>query len=543
MPDNNTITIAGKTIRQNIVDRVVNYFNPAKGMVRLRSRAMMAVANSYLGASTSRRQTARWNPTAQDADTDIVYDLPMLRARSRDLVRNAPIATGALNTETTNVVGTGLRLQSRIDRDIINMSDEDADAWESKTEREWRLFFESKEIDVSRTLNGYGIEALVFRQAFENGDVFINLPRIKRVDMPYSLKLQVIEADRVCNEGNKPNTEELIYGVEKDENGAPKMYHILNQHPGNYLYSNRRSWTWTKIPAFGEKTGLRNVIHLYDVLRPGQTRGVPRLAPVIEPLKQLDKYTEAELMAAVVAACFTVFVKTAAGEGFGIPMEPTDETGGSTTDKDYKLAPGVIIGLAKGEEIETADPKRPNTSFDPFFLAIVRQIGIALEIPYEVLIKHYTASYSAARAALLDAWKHFNTRRSWLVDNFLKILYEVWLYEAVAIGRISAPGFFADPLIRMAYCGSEWVGPAPGQIDPQKEINAAEKRLNLVLTTRAQETAALTGGDFERNIRQVAKEKKMMDDAGIPWGPQKSATAVDEPANVDEDKPENLMEE
>ena len=73
------------------------------------------------------------------------------------------------------------------------------------------------------------------------------------------------------------------------------------------------------VPAYGAQTGRRNAIHLFERRRPGQSRGVPYLAPVIETLKQLDRYTEAEIAAAVVAGLFAVFVKS---EGDGLsPLE------------------------------------------------------------------------------------------------------------------------------------------------------------------------------------------------------------------------------
>lgn len=514
--------VRGKEITPNIIDRVVEYFDPVRGAKRMHSRAMMALAGSYIGAAMGRRQTSQWTTIQKDADADILMELQRLRDRSRDLCRNNALANGAVNTTVTNVVGTGLDLQSRIDREILTMDDDEADAWESTTEREWKLFFETPECDVSRISDGHSITELVFRQVLENGDVFINLPRIKSPATPYNLRLQVIEADRCCNEHLVPDKIGLAGGVERNANGVPISYHIMDQHPGSLLYS-LKNRSWTKIPAFGAKTGLRNIIHCYHVKRPGQSRGVPFLAPVIESLKQLDRYTEAEIMAAVIASMFTVFVKSNTGDSAFAPMMPTAETGGSSADEDYKLASGAIVGLAPGEDITTANPGRPNSQFDPFFVSIVRQIGLALEIPYEVLIKHFTASYSASRAALLEAWRFFNARRNWLIRHFLRPLYGIWLYEAVAMGRISAPGFFSDPLIRMAYAGSQWIGPSPGQIDPTKEVNAAESRLFLSLSTRAEETSALTGGDFDRNVRQIAKEKRALEKIGIPWSAKGTA--------------------
>ena len=504
-------------IQLNPIDRIVIYFDPIRGVRRIQARAFEAMTGSYSGGSRSRRALKEWKTQTGDADADILYDLPLLRERSRDLLRNAPIAVGAIGTSLANVVGTGLKLQSRIDAEFLGLTEEEADAWEDHTEREWRLFSESQECDISRTLNFFGLQALAFRQTLENGDVFALLPRIDRSGSPYSLKVQLIEADRVCNKDYATDTETLIAGVEKDlATGAPISYHVMNQHPGMIRYIQKGAFTWTVVPAFGAKTNLRNVLHLYEMTRPGQTRGVPFLAPVMETLKQLDRYTEAELMAAVVSGLFTVFVKSESGAlDFDVTTGMGVETGAAASDDEMKLGNGVVVGLKKNESIESANPGRPNTAFDPFVTAILEQIGAALGIPYEVLIRHFQSSYSASRAALLEAWRFFRSRRVWLVSAFCQPVYEIWLYEAVASGRIAAPGFFTDPLVRKAYCGSLWVGDSPGYVDPQKDVDAAVARMEGKLSTLDEETALITGGDFQENVRQMAKEKRMLKKADL----------------------------
>ena len=501
----------------NPLDKIISYFSPVRGAKRARARALEALVGSYTGASRSRRATKAWLTQSADADSDIIYDLPTLRERSRDLVRNAPVATGAIGTSIANVVGTGLKLQSRIDAEYLGLSDDEADAWEDNIEREWRLWAESQECDLARTLNFFGLQALAFRQTLENGDVLALLPRKERKGSPYSLKVQLVEADRLCNEKHAPDKDGLVAGVEKDKaTGEPLYYHIMNQHP-ECPYVSKGSYTWQKVPAFGSKTGLRNVLHLFEMTRPGQTRGVPFLAPVIETLKQLDRYTEAELMAAVVAGLFTVFMHTEDG---GIDFDLSDsgmaaETGATSSDSDIKLGNGAVVGLGKNEKIEVANPGRPNTSFDPFVKSILQQIGAALGIPFEVLIRHFSSSYSASRAALLEAWRFFRGRRVWLSGSFCQPVYEVFLFEAIASGRIAAPGFFADEMIRKAYCGAEWTGDAPPYIDPLKDVDAARDRIDGLLSTYDAETTLLTGGDFEKNVRQRSKEARMIKKAGL----------------------------
>jgi len=499
-------------VKHNIIDRAVSFFSPVRGARRMKSRMVMAMAEAYYGASKRRRALSEWVVPIGDADTDITEALPTLRERSRDLIRNNPLASGAVNTKVTSIVGTGLKLKSRIDRNILGLDEEAADAWESRTEAEWNLFADSTACDIEAVLNFAEIQELSFRSTLENGDIFILTPAKPDKTRPYSLQLQTIEADRVCNANNASNSQVLSGGIlRKEYGGAPVEYHILEGHPGN-IWSKKN--TWKKIKAFGPKTGRKNVIHLFHKKRVGQTRGVPDLAPVIESLKQLGRYGEAELNAAVISSFFTVFVKTES-QGMGL-MQPSADIGGKTSDKDFKMGSGAILDLNPDESVDFANPQRPNQSFDQFVLSISRQIGVALELPFEILVKHFTASYSAARAALLEAWRFYMGRRKWLADTLCRPVYELWLTEAVALGRIVAPGFLSgDPLIRAAYLGSEWTGPSKGQIDEKKEIEAAEKRVEMTISTLAEETAALTGGDWEQKFPQRAKEAAMIREAGL----------------------------
>ena len=495
----------------NIIDRTISHIAPTLALKRARSRAVLNYLThaGYVGASINRRSLRGWTPWAGDADADTLPDMDMLRRRSRDLFRNAPLATGALNTIRTNVVGPGLRLQSRIDREFLGLSDDQADAWERGAEREFALWAESQDADATRTDNFYGLQSLAFLSALLSGDCFAVMPMIPRRGQVYDLRVQVLEADRVQNPYHKMDSETTAGGVEVDGVGAPVAYHLANSHPGSMFTVNDG---FKRLPAFGARTGRRNVIHLYDRLRPGQRRGVPILAPVIDSLKQLARYSDAELMAAVVSGMFTVFVKT----DLGVLAHGYDVGERLTADPDlYEMGNGSVVVMDPGEDITLANPQRPNQAFEGFMQAIMKEVGSALELPYEILIKHFSASYSASRAAFLEAWKFFKSRRAWLAFRFCQLVYEEWLCEAVAKGRLAAPGFFLDPAVRWAWSRAEWTGPAPGQIDPLKEVEAAVIRVDNGFATRSEETQALTGGDWETKHRQRAKEERMRQADGL----------------------------
>lgn len=492
--------IRGVDVKGNLIDRAVEFFDPVRGAQRLRARAMMAVAGSWLGGRSDRRATKNWTPKNGSADADLLWDLPTLRDRSRDALRNNPLALGAVNTAVTATIGTGLSLNAAPDAKVLGWSDEQAEEWAAGVEAEFCAWAGNPQAcDAAKTLDFYRMQRLAFRSCLEAGDVFALLPMVRAVGQVYETRVHMVEADRVCNKDRAIDTDRQAGGVQKGEYGEPLAYHILRQHPGGY---NPSRFEWDVVPAFGERTGRRNVVHLFEPARINQSRGYPYLAPVIEPLKQLQTYTEAEITAAVVSGMFTVFVKTEGGEGLDTGAGNTTAAAGG----DINMGAGAIVDLAAGEDVQFANPGRPNQAFDPFVQAILRQIGVALEIPFELLVKHFTASYSAARAALLEAWRFFKGRRAFMAAGFCQPIYEAWFEEAVALGRIAAPGFFSDPVLRAAYLGAEWIGDAPGQIDPEKEINAAAKRIEAGLSNHSIETMALHGMPWEGVQKRLAKE-------------------------------------
>ncbi|WP_061790678.1 phage portal protein, partial [Herbaspirillum rubrisubalbicans] len=409
----------------NVIDKVVSYFDPVAGTRRMQARAHMAIAGSYVGADRSRRSFRNWFTSGKSADDDLLPDLATLRENSRDLMRNAPLAGGVINTVVTNVVGTGLAMRPSIDGDLLGMSDDQVQAWQRSVTREFQLWAENAlECDSTGTQIFYDLQDLALRSALVNGDAFAVLPSNRVDNCVYATKVQLIEGDRVATPPDLLGKGNVFGGIELDGYGAMAAVHVCDQHPGSVRMGKKLSFT--RIAARGSQTGRRNVVHLFKRLRPDQHRGEPYLAAVIEPLKQLDRYTEAEIMAAVVSGMFTVFIEHEADQNQPVELYGQEEKAAP----ELALQSGAIIDLAKGEKVNTANPGRPNAQFDPFVMAILRQIGVNLELPFEVLIKHYTASYSAARAAMLDAWKFFRVRRAWLASNFCQPIYETWLAEA-----------------------------------------------------------------------------------------------------------------
>ena len=493
--------------RQNALDKVVSYFAPVSGAKRMQARAAMALAGGYHSSDRSRRTNKGWGVSDGSADAEILPHLDKLRSDSRDLVRKVPLARGAIKTVVTNVVGTGLWPELQPDRvalkALAGATDAQIDEFIASANRIWYHWAESKFCDASRTQKFSGLQRLVLQSVLESGDVLGIRRYVKRPGYGETLALQVLEADRIDNPPGQTDNDTIAGGVERNALGAPIAYHVLRKHPGDRYQANTRETV--RIPAL-LATGEWAALHIFNRERPQQTRGVPYLAAVTEPLKQLGRYSEAEIDAAVVSAMFTAFVTTEDGSGLASDLAGASPSSSDGSD-EIRMGNAAIVDLRKGESIEIANPGRPNTAFDGFVQAVLRQIGVGLELPFEILIKHFTASYSAARAALLEAWKFFKTLRGWLADEFCQPVFEAVITQAVAEGRLVAPGFLADPLVQCAYLQCDWIGPPRGMIDEEKEARANELMKTHGWKTNSEITSELTGGDWYRKQEQRALEE------------------------------------
>ena len=123
------------------------------------------------GASWSKRAVKGFNAPSGSAHEDIDFNNFTMRQRARMLYMAAPVATSAIKTNRTNVIGVGLRLKSRIDREVLGLTPEQAEAWQKITEREFTLWAGDKRAcDATGMNNFYGLQQLALVSWLLSGD-------------------------------------------------------------------------------------------------------------------------------------------------------------------------------------------------------------------------------------------------------------------------------------------------------------------------------------------------------------------------------------
>lgn len=529
-------------------ERALFLFNPKRGSKAYRERvkrereqektgeaAAPRMSYGSHGASQTLNSMVGWIIDAGNAEDNIDLYSSTLRQRARDLYAGGGLGRSGPTALATAVVGWGIQPKPKIDGDYLGMTDEAREEAEQNILREFRLWAENTMCDAERQQNFYGLQQLAFLSMLMSGDVFALFGMEANKRTPYQTTIRLLEADRICTPDSSGQSESkesdsggrIIDGVEISKTGAVLRYHVASRSP---LAENDSSeLTWTPIEAYGKDTGYPNILHIMTWERPEQRRGIPFVAAEIEQLKQFSRYMNAELAANVVSAMLTAFIVTESDDGKP-GMEDAINEDEKVTDDELKieLAPGAVYELPEGKDVKTVNPLRSNSQFEAFVNTSIMVIASSMGIPKEVLVKKYENNYTAARAALLDFWRTVRVYRTQFNDMFNQPIYEQWLAEAVAVGRIEAPGFFEDPATRQAWSGCLWTGASMGHVDPRKEVEAAALRIANNISTQEQEASEYNGNDWAANIRQRKREIEAMQKMGLGQAQSETITKDEE---------------
>jgi lambda family phage portal protein len=487
------------------------------------------------GANLQKNSLVGWQYRGSDADGDIGLNVQVLRERSRDAFMGIPMAAGAVETYDTNVVGEGLYPAPNVDGETLGLTPKQTAALnkELADKFEWWAC-DPRECDFEMRDTFYLKQSTAFQSMLLSGDTPILFPLKPRPNTLFDLRIRVLEADRVVNPQIIDPMKNIFSGVELDDDGELLAYHVAKLHP-LAVYSSRfrnlplLAGQTVRIEPFGALTGRRNIVLLIKPERPEQRRGVPILSVCLELLKQSGRYTDATVVAAVIQSYFTAFITQEFPDPNIFESLLTEQQKQEILDfnpYNVQLGPGVVNFMRPGHAVNFSSPTQPHSTFGEFMTACAKFVGCATGVPYEILLKQFNASYSASRAALLEFWKRVRKYRSQMCDQFCQPCYEEWCIDAVLLDRIEGfKGDVTDLIVRRALTRCNWTGASAGSLDPQKEVAAAESKVNAGFSTIERESMELNGSNWRDNVRQQSVEKTEFDDADLTFPPERKGAA------------------
>ncbi|KLJ02826.1 phage portal protein [Luteimonas sp. FCS-9] len=437
-----------------------------------------------------------------------LYSLGEIVARARNAARNDPWAGAAADKSVANGIGTGIQAKAQWG----------TKAWRAREQKLWKRW--GKVCDADGVLNLDGLQALIWRECEEAGECFVRLRNRRLSDgLPVPLQLQVIEAEQCPPHfyGTASNGNQIRAGIEFDLIGRRVAYWMYPRHPGDFhAGTDIDATTLKRVPA-------DEVIHVYEPVRAGQIRGIPRAASVLVRMFNLDALDDAVLERQKIANLFVGVFEDA--DKNGEPTDPMAEslTGDGTVgpvgmeDEGIALAglePATTIDLGgTGRKFNQTKPPDAGNNYPDYLRQGLLAIAARWGVPYEVLTGDLRNVSDRALRLILNEFRRFIEMRQWLVliPRCLQPIREAYLDRAVLAGALAVPGY--DEL-REDVAETLWVPQGWPYSHPVQDVDADIKAIRGGLDSRSA-TILRKGEDPEEVASQQQLDNADADARGL----------------------------
>jgi lambda family phage portal protein len=462
----------------------------------LRSEMSAEFTGEYEAASMGAR-LGTWGLSGA-GPTAASRSLGTLRARSREAVRNNPLARGGVNSYVSNLVGTDISPRWLLDNE------------EQKAELQELWIDSHEELDFYGVSNFYGLEEVACRAMIQDGEVLGRLVATPPdMGLLVPMQVQLLESDHLDHNYNDiaPNGNEIRYGIEWQA-GRRVAYWIDSEHPGEQFLTSSGSHK-VRIPA-------EDMVHVFRPERPGQARASSWLATVLLKLHDIDQYDDAELVRKKAAALWGGFIYSENPVQAGHLGASAKTT--SAGQQVIELKAGTFPVLKPGQKISFHTTADVGSTVPIYLKTQFRLIARGLGITYEQLTGDLEGvTYSSIRAGLIEFRRLCETIQArTVIFQFCRPIIRRWVATAVLAGAtrtISVRDYLADP---RRYLRVEWHPDGWEYTDPVKDVMGDILEVRAGFTTRSAK-AAKRGHDAERVDRINADDSSRARAAGLVY--------------------------
>lgn len=453
----------------------------------------------YTAASNGRRLLS-FRPPNMGPNSVTQYGLATIVGRSRSGVRNDPWVGTAGDKLVSNMVGTGI--QSK----MVNGTPE----LKATDKALWKRFMKS--CDADGVLDGYGMQALAVREWDEAGEVFARLRKRRPEDgLPVPLQIQIIEAEQCPADmwETASNGNEIRAGIEFNLIGKRVAYWMYRRHPGdvNVKYADQEK---VRIPA-------DEIIHLFEPVRAGQIRGIPRAASTLIRSFNLDQFDDRTLERQSVANLFAGFFTQKNAEGDTLsPVGALAAAQDGTVENGTQvvgLEPGLLQELPAGMEVTFTDPPDAGATYPAYYRQQLLAIAARHGVPYEVLTGDLTGVSDRALKLILNEFRRMLEQRQWLylIPKWCQPIREAYWDAAVLSGALDAPGYAErrDEYTETTHIPQGWPWSHPVQ-----DVDAERKAVRAGFKSRSSVVSA-SGEDPDVVNAEIAQDNALSDAKGF----------------------------
>ncbi|MHC1758317.1 MAG: phage portal protein [Negativicutes bacterium] len=479
--------------QRNWLDRGIAWINPEWGY---RRDAWRNAERAGYNAGEVNRGSAGWFPVNAKAEQVNQPNRDLMRARAKDLERNSDLVGGPISTIERNVVATGFRVQALTGDEKTNSSIEEAFL-------EWQ---KPQNCDVTGAQAFWELcKMAVRRTEVDGGLVFV---KAYGGNARFPFQLQAREVDDIDGGGLLRYGENaVVNGIEVDRQQKPVAYHLKIYSPDGWFTGKSE-----RVPA-------KRVISLWRKTAPSQIREITPLAPAITRANDTEDYLDAISLKEKILASLSVFIKkmlpgTGPGRAIGSSVTTTDYDP-KTGYKKKKIAPGMIMEMQPGDEVQSVIPTGQAANAKELVALHQRLIGSGQGLSYEAASRDMSqVNYSSARQGLLEDQRTYADWQQWLIDHFLSEVYTEFVISAVLSGELNLPGFWGK---KSTYLKHKWIAPGWSWIDPLKEGKANELAIASGQDNLAN-VCARTGYDWKEVMEQRAREEQFRKELELKYG-------------------------